>query len=234
MNVGIALTPWAAAVSWHLSTSTFKKTARGNLVGNCSKCGAIIWHGPHLFNTKDSLESVRTFQPLEKFLPTRCEVNNNQTYSSRGQLRLKMGLIFDRSNAHVCSGVFLFAFTEKIVVSTAPNASIATGAQIDDWLFYVDNLESFIVWQFVESSISCRVFEYHSRYSTLVSIGRVYLDACLRPTSLSCEILKSSQALQASTDRPYPNFLSGQWGIGYHTEFPALFLNNRVVIIPLF
>lgn len=48
MNVGIALTPWLAAVSGHLSTSTFKKIAFGYLLGSISNCGAIRWQGPHL------------------------------------------------------------------------------------------------------------------------------------------------------------------------------------------
>ena len=52
MNVGIALIPCALAVSAHLSTSTFRKTALGNLAGSCSKNGAILWHGGHLKHIK--------------------------------------------------------------------------------------------------------------------------------------------------------------------------------------
>jgi len=35
-----------------LSTSTLTKTAFGYLRANCSKTGAIRWHGPHLKNSK--------------------------------------------------------------------------------------------------------------------------------------------------------------------------------------
>jgi hypothetical protein len=49
MKVGMAETPLLAAVSGQLSTSTFKKTARGYLLANSSKNGAILWQGPHLF-----------------------------------------------------------------------------------------------------------------------------------------------------------------------------------------
>jgi hypothetical protein len=48
MKVGMAETPLLAAVSGQLSTSTFKKTARGYLLANSSKNGAILWQGPHL------------------------------------------------------------------------------------------------------------------------------------------------------------------------------------------
>lgn len=48
MNVGIADTPCAAAVSLHLSTSIFRNTAFAYLADNCWNIGPILWQGPHL------------------------------------------------------------------------------------------------------------------------------------------------------------------------------------------
>lgn len=115
MNVGIALTPCDAAVSWHLSTSTFKNIARGYLLGNCSNCGAIRWQGPHLHNKqkidwikwRKRPEILRKDGKISIFdLPSCCKIDDHQTNASGCKLSLKMVFIFDCTYAHF--RIFLF------------------------------------------------------------------------------------------------------------------------------
>jgi len=59
INAGIADASWLAAVSWHLSTSTFRKMARGYFLANCSKTGAILWQWPHLRNKNAECNNLK-------------------------------------------------------------------------------------------------------------------------------------------------------------------------------
>merc|ERR1719183_3320167 len=52
MNVGIALTPYLAAVSGFSSTSTLRNTTLGISSDSSKKSGAIILHGPHHFRER--------------------------------------------------------------------------------------------------------------------------------------------------------------------------------------
>lgn len=65
MNVGMAATLYAAATSFAVSTSHFRKLTSGNCFARASNVGAIIWQGPHHFawksmtvNLSPSLESI--------------------------------------------------------------------------------------------------------------------------------------------------------------------------------
>lgn len=109
MNVGIALMPWALAVSAHLSTSTLRNTARGNLAGSCSKNGAIRWHGGHLNQLRFTINALqklkrwlRTSEVVRLYSPNCCEVDNNKLCARVRHFGLKMCFIFNHSSKAHC------------------------------------------------------------------------------------------------------------------------------------
>lgn len=109
----MAETPWLDAVSWHLSTSTFRNMALGYLAGNNSNCGAIRWQGPHL-------KKINVYKAVEVaflwHLPSGCKVYDHQTYTSSSQFSLEMCFIINNAYRHFLFTIYFLQLAATVEI----------------------------------------------------------------------------------------------------------------------